>query len=171
MANILDKAIGFISPKAGAARAAQRRRMEILEGARSYEGASGGRLASNWYAPSSTADSEIGKAGARLRDRSRDLVRNHPLAAKIVTSHANSFVGFGITPRVKDEKVMELFTRWSKVAFSGTGLDFNGGIYQMARMLVTDGEVYVRRRFRSRDDKLPVPMQLQILDAEYCDWR
>lgn len=170
MANFLDRAIGFINPRAGANRMAQRKRMEILSGIRGYEGASNGRLASGIRAPSSTADTEIGKAGPILRDRSRNLVRNHALAAKIVTAHANNFVGFGITPRFKDPRVSKLFKKWSKVCFTGTDMDFNGGIHLLARMMVTDGEVYVRRRYRERADKLPVPLQLQILDAEFCDW-
>lgn len=170
MANLLDKAIGYFNPRAGAARAAHRRRMEILDGARSYEGASTGRLAKGINVVSGTADAEIRKAGQTLRDRSRELVRNNPLATTIVGKHADNFVGFGITPRVKDEKVMSLFNKWKKVCFSGTGLDFDGGVYLMARMMVQDGEVYVRRRVRSRGDGFPVPLQLQILESEYCDW-
>lgn len=176
MANLLDKAIGYLNPKAGAVRAAHRRKMELLNEVRSYEGAAGGRVGKNWYAPSGSADTQIGRAGQTLRDRSRDLIRNHPLAAKIVTSHANNFVGYGITPRAKGKnpeqtkKVNDLFRDWSRVCFSGTGLDFNGGIYQLARMMVSDGEVYVRKRIRDRRDGMAVPLQLQILDAEYCDW-
>ncbi|RBO90506.1 phage portal protein [Pseudochrobactrum asaccharolyticum] len=176
MANLLDKAIGYVSPKAGAQRAASRRRMELLRQMRSYEGASGGRHAANWYAPSSTADDEIGKAGKTLRNRSREMIRNEPLAQKIVTSHANNFVGYGITPRPKtgnpdrDKKVMDLFDEWSKVCFTGTNMGFHGGIYLMARMMVGAGEGYVRKRTRKKSDGLPVPLQLQILDAEFCDW-
>lgn len=176
MANLLDKAIGWFSPAVGARRAAYRRRMELLSGTRGYEGASHGRLAKHWGASPLGADAEIGRAGQRLRDRSRDMVRNNALAAKIVTSHANNFVGFGITPRAKtgdparDKQVNDLFDEWSKVCFAGTGVDFYGGCYTLARMMVQDGEVYVRRRLRRPDDGFPVPLQLQILDAEFCDW-
>lgn len=176
MANFIDKAIGYINPKAGATRAAYRQRMEILNGARAYEGASGGRLAGNWYAPSTTANGEISKAGQKLRDRSRDLVRNNPLAAKIVTTHANNFVGYGIVPRAitgdeaKNKLVNDLFEEWSNVCLVDNSMDFYGVCYLMARMLVQDGEVYLRKRLRLPEDKLPVPLQLQVLDAEFCDW-
>lgn len=176
MANLLDKVIGYVSPATGAARVAARRRMEILDGARGYEAASKGRLGKNWNAPSSSADREIGKAGQTLRNRSRDLIRNHPLAAKIVNAHVNNFVGFGITPRVKtgDKKkdllVSELFDEWAKVCFVGVNQDFYGGTALLARMMVSDGEVFVRRRYRLAEDNLPVPLQLQILDSEFCDW-
>ena len=176
MANLLDKAIGYFSPKAGAARVAHRNRMEILDGARGYEAASNGRLAANRGAISSSADSEIAKAGQSLRDRSRDLVRNSPIAAKAVSTHANNFFGFGIIPRAKtgdeaqEKAINDLFEEWSAVAFVGTGLNFYGGWYTATRMLVQDGELYVRKRTRRLSDGLPVPLQIELLDAEYCDW-
>lgn len=176
MANLLDKVIGYVSPKTGAARAAHRRKMEILNGARAYEAASSGRIAQGWHTPSSSADREIGKAGQTLRNRSRDLIRNHPLAAKIVNAHSSNFVGFGITPRFKADKeekvvkVKELFDEWSKVCFSGTNLDFYGGTALLARMMIVDGEVYLRQRLRKPEDGLPVPLQVQILSSEFCDW-
>jgi len=49
-------------------------------------------------------------------------------------------------------------------------MDFHGGIYLLARMMIQDGEAYVRRRARRIEDGLPVPLQLQIMDADFCDW-
>ncbi|MDR6954132.1 lambda family phage portal protein [Ancylobacter sp. 3268] len=180
MTNLLDKAIGYFSPKIGAQRAANRRRIALLEGTRRYEAAGRGRISAYWHGSSAGADAEIGKAGQRLRDRSRDLVRNNPLAAKIVTSHANNITGFGIRPRAKVEgdgktkdkakKVNELFDEWSKVCITGGAMDFYGAQYMLTRMMVTDGEAYLRKRSRRPSDGLPVPLQLQILDSEYCDW-
>jgi lambda family phage portal protein len=176
MANFLDKAIGYLNPKAGAQRVAHRKRMEILEGMRGYEGASNGRLAQGWRTVSSSADSEIAKAGQSLRDRSRDLVRNNPLAAKIVSTHANNFFGFGIIPRAKtgdkkkDKLINELFEEWSKKAFVGHGMNFYGGFYTASRMMVQDGELYIRKRLRLPTDGFAVPLQIELLDAEYCDW-
>lgn len=174
MANILDRVIGYVNPQAGAKRAADRLRMNLLQ-ERSYEAASGGRLAANWYAPSTDANGEIGKASQTLRDRSRDLVRNSTLAAKIVSTHADYFVGYGITPRPKtgDEKkdalLIETWLEFKKTCFTGIGLDFDGGIHLLARMMVTDGGVFVRKRTRRLEDGFPVPLQLQILESEYCD--
>jgi lambda family phage portal protein len=174
--NLLDRAIGYINPKAGAERAANRRKIALLEGARGYEAASLGRLSRNRRVTSSNADAAIGKGGRALRDRSRDLVRNNSLAAKIVTAHANNIVGFGITPRANtgsdtnNKKVNDLFTAWSKVCISGHAMDFHGAVYLMARLMVQDGEGYVRKRLRKPEDGLPVPLQLQILDSEFCDW-
>lgn len=176
MANLLDKTIGYFSPKAGAERAAHRKRMEILEGVRGYEAASGGRLAQGWRTVSSGPDAEIAKAGQNLRDRSRDLVRNNPLAAKIVSTHANNFFGFGIIPRAKtgnpdqEKAINDLFEEWQRTAFVGMDLNFYGGFYTAARMLVQDGELYVRKRTRRLTDGLAVPLQVELLSAEFCDW-
>ncbi|EUB97297.1 phage portal protein, lambda family [Rhizobium sp. CF080] len=176
VSNFLDRTIGFFSPEKGAKRVAARKRMELLDGIRAYEGASNGRLAQNWLAPRGDANGEISRAGATLRDRSRDAVRNHPLAAKIVTIHANNFVGFGITPQFKtgdpdrDKKLTELFDEWSKVCHVDGSTDFYGLTYLLARMMVQDGELYIRKRTRLMSDGLPVPLQLQVLDSEFCDW-
>lgn len=176
MANLLDKVIGYVSPKAGAQRAANRRRMEILTSTRGYEAAAAGRLSKHRHFGATSVDGDIGKAGQRVRNRARDSVRNNPLAAKIVKVHADNLVGFGITPRVStgdantDKTLTDLFDEWSKVAFAGLNTGFYGGQHLLARMVGQDGEAYVRKRTRRLSDNLPVPLQLQLLDAEYCDW-
>lgn len=176
MFNPLDSLIGWFSPRAGLERTVARIRMEHLNGLRNYEGASRGRLAKGWRASSGTADTHISRDGQLLRDRSRDLVRNNPLAAKIVTTHANNLVGPGIVPRAKtgdpakDKLVNDLFDEWSKVCNTAGTMDFHGTCYMLAREMVTAGEVFVRRRRRRASDGLPVPLQLQVLDSEFCDW-
>ncbi|SIS76252.1 phage portal protein [Phaeovulum vinaykumarii] len=63
---------------------------------RGYDGAARGRRTEGWRAPGSSADTEIGVAGALLRDRMRDLVRNNPHAAKAVAVLVNNIIGAGI---------------------------------------------------------------------------
>ena len=78
----LDKAIGAVAPGAGLRRARERQMIAVL--ARAYEGAKLGRRTGGWVAAGTGANAEIAPAIARLRDRSRDLVRNNPYAAKAV---------------------------------------------------------------------------------------
>lgn len=177
MANALDKVIGFFSPKAGAQRAAYRRKMELLNELRGYEAASNGRLNANWKAPRGDADSNIIRDGQNLRDRSRDAVRNHPLAAKVVTTHADNLVGPGIMPRAKvknnpaaEEQINDLLDKWSKECHVEGTMNLSGMLYTLARMMVMDGEGFIRRRRRRLSDGLTVPLQLQLLDSEFCDW-
>lgn len=172
--NILDKAIGFFSPKAGAERLAYRRMMGVQERA-AYEGAGAGRIGSGWASQELDPNAAISLDGRRLRARSADLRRNNPLAKNIVSKHADYIVGTGIVPRAKtgntdtDKLLNDLFDEWAKVAFVD-GLDFYGGCHKMAKMMAGDGESYARRRDRRMSDGLPVPLQIEILDARQCDW-
>lgn len=176
VSNFLDRTIGFFSPAKGAQRVAARKRMELIDGIRGYEAATMGRLSKGRRTTNGDANSEISRAAPTIRDRSRDAVRNNPLAAKIITAHANNFVGFGVTPRFKtgnpdqEKKLAELFDEWSKVCFVDGSTDFFGLTYMLTRMMPQDGEVYLRKRTRLLSDGLPVPLQLQVLDSEYCDW-
>ena len=91
--NALDNVIGFFNPEAGVKRA--RARM-TLEQARKYDGAAGGRRNQNWHAPSTSADAALGPSLERLRNRSRDLSRNNPFAARAVQVLVNNTVGGGV---------------------------------------------------------------------------
>lgn len=174
--NTLDKVIGYFNPKAGLERAAYRRKVEILSGTRGYEGASRGRNAQSWQSQKGDADSHIRRDGQTLRDRSRDAVRNNPLAAKIITVHANNLVGPGIKPRAKtgkpevDKKINTLYDKWAKVCHVDGTMTLDGLAYVGARMMAQDGECFIRKRTRRQSDGLPVPLQLQLLDSEFCDW-
>jgi capsid protein len=79
---ILDRAIGYLAPHVALRRARQRAAIALL--ARSYEGARLGRRTDGWVVSGAGANAEIGGALVRLRERSRDLVRNNPYAAKAV---------------------------------------------------------------------------------------
>ena len=90
-----DHAIATVAPRMAARRVMARQAFETLT--RGYDGAA--RMATEgWRAPGSSADTEIGVAGALLRDRMRDLVRNNPHAAKAVAVLVNNIIGAGIMP-------------------------------------------------------------------------
>jgi capsid protein len=95
--NWLDRAVGYVAPATALRRARHRAAMVAL--ARSYEGARVGRRTEGWVVAGTSANAEIGTALSRLRDRSRDLVRNNPYAAKAVQAVVSNLVGTGILPR------------------------------------------------------------------------
>ena len=97
--NLLDRAIGLVAPGAGLRRAQARAAMAML--ARSYEGARIGRRTEGWVVAGTSANAEIGTALVRLRDRTRDLVRNNPYAAKAVQAVVSNLIGTGIMPRAR----------------------------------------------------------------------
>ncbi|MFN4125756.1 phage portal protein [Pannonibacter indicus] len=142
---------------------------------RGYDGAARGRRTEGWRTPGSSADTEIGVAGALLRDRMRDLVRNNPHAARAVAVLVNNIIGAGIMPRAAsgnealDRKVDALFERWTAECDADGQLDFYGLQTLICREMVEAGEVLVRRRLRRAADGLAVPLQLQVLEADFLD--
>lgn len=167
ISNILDKAIGYVSPQAGLRRVQYRAAMDIAQ--RSYTGAETGRLKSGRRAKSTSADAEVARAGRILRDRMRDLVRNNPYAAKAVSELVSHAIGDGIIPRSKDKELNKLFLEWSKHCDADGDLDFNGIVALAVREMFESGDGIVRRRRRRMEDGLPVPLQLQVLESDLID--
>lgn len=166
-ANLLDRAIGWVAPVAGARRLRHRVAMDIME--RGYDGAKSGRLNDSWNATSTSADAEIAAAGRLLRDRMRDLVRNNPHAANALSVLVAHAVGDGIVPRSKDPKINDLFAKWVNKCDAGGRLDFYGIQSIAVRGMFESGDGIVRRRRRLASDGLPVPLQLQVLETDMID--
>ncbi|MGU3286467.1 phage portal protein [Methylobacterium mesophilicum] len=144
---------------------------------RAYEGASQGRLSEGWFTSSTSADTEIWSASRTLRDRSRELVRNNPHAAKAVAAMVAAIVGDGVMPRpktgddAKNRKVREAFDAWaSKDQCDADGaLDFYGIQTLAVREIIEGGEVLLRRRLRFATDGFEVPVQIQVLESDFLD--
>ena len=68
-ANWFDHAIATVAPRMAARRVMARQAFETLT--RGYDGAARGRRTEGWRAPGSSADTEIGVAGARPRRDAR----------------------------------------------------------------------------------------------------
>ena len=103
--SLMDSAIALISTQRAARRYAGKVAISNLR--RGYEGGGKGRATEGWSSVNSSADAEISLAGATLRSRSRDLVRNNALAAQAVQVLVNNIVGPGIRP----EKIGSDFLR------------------------------------------------------------
>lgn len=175
--NPIDRIIGFFSPEQAVKRASLRAQANVLEAEsiRQYEGASRGRRMSNWRTTSSSANVEIAVGGRVLRDRARDLVRNNPTAANIVSIWTNYLVGPGIMPRAAtgedklDKLVDEVFEEWTKRCVSGMDIDFYGMQSLACRIMVESGEGLVRRRVRRESDGFRIPLQLQVMEPDIID--
>ena len=171
--NLLDRAIGLVAPGAALRRAQARAAMAML--ARSYEGARIGRRTEGWVVAGTSANAEIGTALVRLRDRSRDLVRNNPYAAKAVSAVVSNLVGTGIMPRARsgdgtiNEMADRLWARFAEACDADGLTDFSGLQALIVRTLVESGECLVRIRERRAEDGLPVPLQLQLLEPDHLD--
>jgi lambda family phage portal protein len=171
----LDDVIGVFSPAAGARRKFARFQMEQADAlARGYDAAKTGRRTDGWISPSSSADSEIGPQMARIRDRARDLVRNNPYAAKAKNDYANYVIGSGMTPLFRMEetdrqKYKDVWNAFQDEA-DASGLEPYSGIQALvAGAEFESGECFIRFRNRLSSDRLYVPLQLEVLEADYLD--
>jgi lambda family phage portal protein len=152
------------------------RRLVGAAAQRGYDAASRGRGTEGWRAiGGGSADAEIAAAGATLRERMRDLVRNDPLAAKAVQVLVSNIVGTGIRPRAAgpdpaaNRAADAVWNEWSRVADADGHTDFHGLTQLAVREMIEGGEVFARRFRRSLTDRLPVPLQIQLLEADHLD--
>ncbi len=140
-----------------------------------YDAAKKGRHTADWLPRNSSANAELAMAAPTLRARSRDLRRNNPYAASALTKLASRIVGTGIRPRPKtgdptlDAKVLALWDAWSAECCVGDDIDFYGLQYQAVLGMLESGDAFVRRRLRRLEDDLPVPLQLEVLEADLLD--
>ena len=171
--NWLDRAVGYVSPRAGLRRARTRAAMAVL--GRGYDGARVGRRTEGWTAPGTAANAELASALPRLRDRARDLVRNNPYAAKGIAALVSNLVGTGIVARARagserrNAETDRLWTRFVSECDADGRTDFHGLQALAARTMVESGEVLVRLRPRRLADGFAIPLQLQILEGDQLD--
>lgn len=142
----------------------------------SYEGAKTGRRTEGWATTGTSANAEIQTSLAKLRERSRDLIRNNPHASKAVAVLTANSIGTGIIPQAKtgnellNRQINDLFSIWQEEADADDQLEFYGLQKMIARTVFESGEALVRfRRRLPQDGMLSVPMQIQVLEADYLD--
>lgn len=172
MGNIVDNIIGFLNPAAGAKRVQHRRMYERMK--RSYEGAGRGRRTDGWRTGGGSANTEILESLDKLRERSRDLVRNNPYAEKIVEVISTNVVGTGIapTPVHKEQVVVDRLKEEWKLWAETTDSDFYGkttlyGNQDLTvRAVAESGECLIRKRYVT--DRA-IPIQIQVMEADFLD--
>jgi lambda family phage portal protein len=110
-----------------------------------------------------------------LRNRSRDLVRNNPYACKAVEELVGNTVGTGIVPQAKtgsaalDKIIDGEWLYFVEACDTPQRLDFYGMQALILRTMAESGESIVRFRPRLTQDNLRVPLQLQLLEADFLD--
>jgi lambda family phage portal protein len=180
--NLLDKAISVVAPRAALQRARSRVALELTTGYLQrhaerfrYEGATAGRRAYGWYAASTDANVELMGSLIWLRNRSRDLIRNNPYAARAVEELAGNVVGTGIVPKAKTgnagiDKVIDAeWPFFAEACDTPQRLDFYGMQTLTVRTMAESGEALARFRPRPADAGLRIPLQLQMLEADFLD--
>jgi len=151
--NFLDRAIGWVSPKVGNQRMLERIRMAL---ALQYKGASVGRLRSNWILGEEDPTPDIWELET-LRNRSRDLNRNDPIASGATDTMGFNIVGRGLRPQariradrlgISESRARKLchqaemvWEQWIPFADSGNRLTFDEIQFVALRKIIEDGEV------------------------------
>lgn len=171
-----DRALLSLAPEYGLKRIRARATLDLLQ-KRHYEAAIPGRRTDNWQRNFHDADVTLRSAAATLRNHSRDLMRNNGWAKRARAVVSNNTVGRGIRPKAvgADPTVlaaaMDLWKRWGETVEceSDNRQTFYGIQRLVMRNLMTDGEVLIRRRWRRAADGLSIPIQLQVIEADYIN--
>lgn len=149
-----------------------------------YDGAANTRRTREWKRVGGDANTITLREAASLIEAARHLARNNPDAVSGISVLVNNTVGTGIAPHVTPprpdgptrtdarRRAVEavLKAHCDTTAIDADGLSTLYGIERVAyQALVQDGEVLLRRRRRRAEDALPLPFQIQVLEADYLD--
>lgn len=178
---IIDRVISYFFPVAGKNRLKSRLAMELFGG---YSGASKSRRSvKEWNPGGNDADNDILPDLETLRERSRDLVRNNPLAGGAIKTKVTNVVGTGIRLRScidrkaldlsedqadewedKAEREWRLFfeSKDADVSRTLTGHDIVRQVYQQSK---ENGDVFVLLPRIKRINSI-YDLRLQIIEAD-----
>lgn len=170
--NWLDRAVSWVSPKAGNARMRARMVEQILL---SYEGVRSDRRKGGWNPTGTSGNAEMGPAIGKLRDNAEDLARNNAFGAKAVRRWCRRTIGYGITPQADtgsvevNARIDEKWKAFSTTCCSDPRLNIYAAQRMIARTAFTRGECLIRLWDRLSTDNLPVPFQIQVTEPDFLD--
>ncbi|WP_406870458.1 phage portal protein [Thioclava sp. 'Guangxiensis'] len=177
--NPIDRVVSFFSPEAGYKRLRARAGAAQLM---NFDAASRGRRTYGWKAPGSSADAAAYGHRGRLRNLSRDMIRNRPYAARGRDVVVANVVGEGIAPSIRMEGdttdepgkarlqhyLQHLLTQDADALGEYDLFEMQGIVMST---VFADGEVLARRRMRNPrlDPHLRLPYQVELIEADYLD--
>lgn len=119
------------------------------------------------YSPGTMGpNAALARSLEKLRAQSRDQARNSPIVAAATDRIVANIVGSGIKPQL-DKAQMEAFLAWTDYSSVDGMNDFYGQQAQVARGMVQAGECFARSRMRTATAVGIVPLQIEILEAEF----
>lgn len=174
--NALDRVIGFFAPEAGLRRVAARVQASALM---HFDAASRSRRTFDWKAPGTAADAAAYGSRERLRQVSRDMVRNRPYAARAREVIVANIVGDGIMPSIRSDneaqqaEVAALMRQHLLTSSLDAMEEYDLLEMQQIAMsaVFTDGEALIRRRMRtgSFGRGLALPYQCELVEVDCLD--
>lgn len=142
-----------------------RRRQKAIQN--SYDAGGNGRRLKGWN-PTTAGPNKSIVGFEKIRARSQDAVRNDWSGESSIQKWTTSLVGCGIVPRWEDEAIGKLWERWAPDADSYGVLDIYGMQALAVRSWLASGEIFARRRPRAAWKGYAVPLQIQLIESEYC---
>lgn len=139
-----------------------------------YEAAGFTRRLDLWGTSTLGPDASLYGSLSTLRARSRELVRNDPLAGAGLDTLVSNLVGSGISPRWQIEdadtkkQLQTLWSDWSMECDHDGIADFYGLQAMAARSMIESGEVLIRFLPQNGND-MTVPLKLQVIEADHLD--
>jgi lambda family phage portal protein len=176
--SLVSRALALVSPARALKRQALARAVNVLNRpVARYDGAGGNhRMAWRLFSRDS-AVVEVHRSLERLRAVSRDMARNNAYAARAVSALSSNVVGEGIIPAVKSDakRTIKAVQDAIEAHCDTTAIDFEGrntlyGLQALAmRAIAESGECLLIRRRASSGQGFAVPVQVQVLEADYLD--
>lgn len=142
--------------------------------ATAYDAATRGYRTASLHAPALGPNAAIASAGDLPRWRANALARNNPWAQAALETYASNAVGTGVQPQSQHpdsdrrRALNALWADWVPEADADGVSDLYGLQWLAALGVRQGGDVFLRRRPRRLEDDLVVPLQLQLLGAEWC---
>ena len=174
--NIIDRAIAYVFPAIGAARAKSRYIIDITQSRAGYDAAGQGRR-NTWVRGSDNSQNAENRGSLTiLRARHREQVRNNPYAGSAIEARVSNTVGEGFIPIAKHSSkrkaklANELMKEWA----SSTWCDADGcsDLYGLQSLIwraqSESGEaVLIRQTDNTSGNR--VPLRIRLVEGDFID--
>lgn len=137
-----------------------------------YDAAGMGKRLAGWH-PTSAGPNKAIDGLQNIRNRARDVSRNDWSGQSGVQKWTTNLIGIGITPRFKrvadkarKAQIIDLWNDFVRKCDADCVLDMYGLQTLAVRSWLESGEVFIRRRDRLPTADLPIPMQIQVIEAD-----
>lgn len=139
-----------------------------------YESASTAARLANWRISSGGPNAAIGSSLSSIRGRSRDVARKNGLADRGLEVLVANVIGTGLKPQFAtsdaglNRELAALWLAWTDESDADGRFDFYGQQALSYRSMLEAGDVFGRLRTRRPGDMDTVPLQIQLLESEFC---